>query len=424
MSAFVKKCIALTLCIALIFSIEIYQDKNSNTKVVADEIESFNEDTALSEAGNHQNTEEENSVYIEETAEVVTTEPETTEAMIECDNPDLVIIGKRNYPYNWEAVKPEITLSYQGVLLEEGQDFEFVKESYENNIKVGVVHATVKGINDYEGMFEEEIEYEIVPKNIADEDVIIDNKNLKEPLEFNGKDRTPIVKLSYNNRELLLIADYFTDYQDFFYPGTASVIITGLDNFTGEVIETFKIVKRHIGNVTIRTSFDANNKLVVAVNNGSYSMTYGTDYTYTVYTDSVGNITITFTGLGENYTGTFVKRIEAADNPAAIYMTTTPAPTVGVEEVKIKKVKNVKKYKAKLSWKKLSGVSGYQLRYADNSIFKKAVVKNIKKSKAEYTISKLELKKKYYFSIRAYRIVNNVTYYGKWSKKEKVKIKK
>ena len=58
------------------------------------------------------------------------------------------------------------------------------------------------------------------------------------------------------------------------------MIIKGIDGYTGQITKEFQIVKKEIGNVTIRTEFE-NKQLKITVNNGSYAMTKGTDYDYT-----------------------------------------------------------------------------------------------------------------------------------------------
>lgn len=96
---------------------------------------------------------------------------------------------------------------------------------------------------------------------------------------------------------------------------------------------------------------------------------------------------------------------------------TKPAKT------KIKSLKNVKTKKIKLTWKKLKGVKGYQVRYSTNKKFKKAKIKIVKTNKTKLTIKKLQ-KKKYYVQVRAYKVVNGKKQYGKWSKRKAVIVKR
>lgn len=79
-----------------------------------------------------------------------------------------------------------------------------------------------------------------------------------------------------------------------------------------------------------------------------------------------------------------------------------------------KEVSKVKKTgtKAKLSWKKLAGATGYKVQYATNKAFKKA--KNVKVSKTTATITGLKKGKTYYARINAYAKISGKKYSNKW----------
>ena len=102
---------------------------------------------------------------------------------------------------------------------------------------------------------------------------------------------------------------------------------------------------------------------------------------------------------------------------AKMYYITTPATSL----TKLTKYK--KAFKA--TWKKKSGIAGYQIQYALNSKFTKSVkiatVAN--KNTGSKKISKLKAKKTYYVRVRTYKVVNGKTYYSSWSKAKKVKTK-
>lgn len=106
----------------------------------------------------------------------------------------------------------------------------------------------------------------------------------------------------------------------------------------------------------------------------------------------------------------------------------TAAKAVRVKGVK---VKALKKKKAKLTWKKAYGVSGYQIQYSRNKNFKTGVKKKTIKSAAtlKTTVKSLTARKTWYFRIRSYTKIKNpdgntVTKYGKWSTKVKCKAKR
>ena len=89
----------------------------------------------------------------------------------------------------------------------------------------------------------------------------------------------------------------------------------------------------------------------------------------------------------------------------------------------IKKIKAGKK-KAVIAWKKMSGVTGYEIYMSGkaSSGYKKIKAISAKK-KPTYTRTSLKSRKKYYFKIRAYRKVGKKVYYGPYSSVKKVKIK-
>lgn len=98
-----------------------------------------------------------------------------------------------------------------------------------------------------------------------------------------------------------------------------------------------------------------------------------------------------------------------------------PVITPGI----VKKIiaKNKKGKKIVLSWKKLSGVKGYQIQYSLNRKFARKTKSKIT-SKTKVTLKRLLKKKSYYIRIRAYKVNANKKIYGDWSKIKKIKIKK
>ena len=104
-------------------------------------------------------------------------------------------------------------------------------------------------------------------------------------------------------------------------------------------------------------------------------------------------------------------------------------PPVGTAT--ISSAKNVKGKKIKVTVKKVSGATGYQIKYGNN---KKLVNKKKKKWKAttvrttktSYTTKTIKniKSKKAYVKVRAYKKVNGKYVYGKWTSVKTVKIKK
>lgn len=122
-------------------------------------------------------------------------------------------------------------------------------------------------------------------------------------------------------------------------------------------------------------------------------------------------------------------------NPAPAPVEPTPVPVtapVKAEPAKpakpakptITSVKSPKKKELKLSWKKNTKVTGYEVQYSTSSKFKSPKKLTVKKDKTtSTTIKKLKSNKKYYVRVRAYKTVNGEKTYSSWSKAKSIKIK-
>ena len=117
-------------------------------------------------------------------------------------------------------------------------------------------------------------------------------------------------------------------------------------------------------------------------------------------------------------TTTTAKTTTVAPTPTTTAKVTTTQKTtaqkVSVGNTRITKIVKTKK-SAKVIYKKIAKVSGYQLQLSRSSKFKKAVTKTTKK--VSYKFKKLKANKKYYVRVRGYVKTSNGTTYGKWRKK-------
>lgn len=117
-------------------------------------------------------------------------------------------------------------------------------------------------------------------------------------------------------------------------------------------------------------------------------------------------------------------------NPVKITTTTSKTVTsaIATKKATIKKL-TPKKMALKVTWKKVSGAKGYEIKLATNKKFtkNKKTVKVKKGSATSKTIKKLKSKKKYFVKIRAYKKVKidgyTVTANGPWSKVKSKKVK-
>ena len=141
-----------------------------------------------------------------------------------------------------------------------------------------------------------------------------------------------------------------------------------------------------------------------------------TTTTAVVETTAVAETTTTATA--ETITTTAKTTTVAPTPTTTAKVTKTQKPTaqkVSVGNTRIRKIVKTKK-SAKVIYKKIAKVSGYQLQLSRSSKFKKAVTKTTKK--ISYKFKKLKANKKYYVRVRGYVKTSNGTTYGKWRKKK------
>ena len=78
-----------------------------------------------------------------------------------------------------------------------------------------------------------------------------------------------------------------------------------------------------------------------------------------------------------------------------------------------------------VKWKKVSGISGYEVQYSTNKKFKSSVTKkNVASNKTSATYTNLKKNKTYYVRMRSYVKVDGKKVYSSWSAVKNIKIKK
>lgn len=108
----------------------------------------------------------------------------------------------------------------------------------------------------------------------------------------------------------------------------------------------------------------------------------------------------------------------------ADFTKSSQSKSVETKTDKLPKIKGlsliIKNKKAELRWKKIEGVSGYQVVYSPNKNFKKAKKSIV--SEEKISLNKLNKKTTYYFKVRAFRTTDNGKNYGAFSKVISVKL--
>ncbi len=139
------------------------------------------------------------------------------------------------------------------------------------------------------------------------------------------------------------------------------------------------------------------------------------------------------TSITSNIHTPTVSPADQTQKPSETSSTTTKTASAVKKPGKtsISKLTKGKKY-FKVTWKKVSAVSGYQIQYSTSKKFTKkttkaVTVKGNKAKKPSKTIKKLKSKKTYYVRVRTYKTVKvngkAKKVYSSWSKVKSVKIK-
>jgi len=360
------------------------------------------------------------------------------------------------YSYTGADIKPEPGIKVGSLTLTKNTDFTY---SYSNNKAIGTQAAvTVTGKGNFTGTAS--MNFEITQGDITKATV---TATPSSTFTYNGQRQYPsYVMVSIDGHQLTQGVDYDLSPfpTDAVNAGTYRYTITGKNNFKGTgtttatgttsgtgststssttnttstngttssdnaIVSTDKAAGTITAQYTIQAKdvSKASDISVPNISNKTYNgkaqkpavtvvdntrgavLTEGTDYTRTDASNTTpGTATVTLTFIG-NYTGT-----------------KTLSYKIVPKETSISRVSAGKK-KATVSYKKVSGISGYQVKAGTNrAVTKGTKTKNTTKTK--YTMNSLKSKKRYYFKVRTYYTTSaGKKAYSSWSGVKSVKVK-
>ena len=360
------------------------------------------------------------------------------------------------YSYTGADIKPEPGIKVDSLTLTKNTDFTY---SYSNNKAIGTQAAvTVTGKGNFTGTAS--MNFEITQGDITKATV---TATPSSTFTYNGQRQYPsYVMVSIDGHQLTQGVDYDLSPfpTDAVNAGTYRYTITGKNNFKGTgtttatgttsgtgststssttnttstngttssdnaIVSTDKAAGTITAQYTIQAKdvSKASDISVPKISNKTYNgkaqkpavtvvdntrgvvITEGTDYTRTDASNTTpGTATVTLTFSG-NYTGT-----------------KTLSYKIVPKKTSISRVSTGKK-KATVSYKKVSGISGYQVKAGTN----RAVTKGTKTentTKTKYTMNSLKSKKRYYFKVRTYYTTSaGKKAYSSWSGVKSVKVK-
>lgn len=217
--------------------------------------------------------------------------------------------------------------------------------------------------------------------------------------------------------------DYDVEYKNNVNVGTASVIIKGINDYTGQIPLQlqFKIVKNTINvkvsNINITSATISFSKL----SNVKYSVVvkYSGKKSGKIKTNK-SNYSVSGLKAGTKYT----VEVTGKDSKGKVVAYGTKSFTTQkvVGKVTLSSVKAGNEM-AQVNWKAVSGAKGYQIYRATSKNGKYTKVKTVSSKTRSYTNYLLTAKKTYYYKVRAYKTINGKTVYGSFSTVKSAKIK-
>ncbi len=239
----------------------------------------------------------------------------TLGGLIEVEREGLWALEIADVTYTGKALKPSVTVYDGKTLLTLGRDYTV---SYKKNTKpTEQAEAVIKGKGNYAGSTTKK--FKIVPKNIADEDILIPNLYVKAPKAGKSVTVAPVVT---RNGKKLTKKDFAVDsIQDnagskvdrVTQPGTYTVAVKGVDanGYTGTkeiqlvVLNSSQVLMSAVKVTGIQNKTYTGDKVVPEFTVKYGQETLEADKDYKVFCDSVevGTATAVIKGIGEKYVG-------------------------------------------------------------------------------------------------------------------------
>ena len=256
--------------------------------------------------------------------------------------------------------------------------------------------------------------YDSVSKDVK---IVVSKKSLNNGLltlsetsyVYDGTYKKPAATVTLDGKVLQAGKDYTISYRNNQNVGAATVIATGMGDYTGYTSKNFTITKRAMagGTVSIASSVSFTGSNVtpsVTVKAAGRTLTSGTDYTVSYSNNkNVGTASVYVYGKG-NYSGSLSAKFDIV-----------PA------KQQIQKLET--RYKGfYIDWAQKGSATGYDVEYSVNSNMSGAVSRHLTANRPDtLTVSGLAGDKVYYVRVRSYTNTNGKIYYGAWSDVKSIK---
>lgn len=148
--------------------------------------------------------------------------------------------------YTGYEIRPSVTVKIGTVTLQQNVDYNL---TYRDNINPGTASITITGIGTYGGS--KTVTFKIAQVSLSSATVKVANQT------YNGEEKTPAVTVRLNGDTLREDEDYVVEYRNNKKPGKATVVITGMGDYSGTKKATFVIRPKKVTGLSVRAKTKA-----------------------------------------------------------------------------------------------------------------------------------------------------------------------
>ena len=216
--------------------------------------------------------------------------------IIRCDIAEATVVTVPDMVYTGEQLKPKPVLTWKGFTLIENVDYEI---RYFDNIDSGYGTMTIYGMGNFCGT--QRVQFKIFGKNI--ENAVV--SEISDQI-YTGNEITPDVTVTLGDLQLVKDTDYVLKYENNIEKGVATVLVSGIGNYSGVAKQTFNINKNSVYSFTVfsetemTATYDGTPlKPEMEVYYGTTRLTEDVDYRVVLENNvNAGTATVTIIGMG------------------------------------------------------------------------------------------------------------------------------
>lgn len=216
--------------------------------------------------------------------------------IIRRDIAEATVSKNNDMVYTGEGLTPKPIITWNGFTLQEDVDYEI---RYFENVNAGYGTMVIYGMGNFCGT--QRVQFRIFGKSL-------ENAVISEIPDqtYTGSEITPDVTVTLDGIALTKNVDYTIKYENNTEKGVATVVISGIGNYSGVVKQTFIINKNSVYSFTVFSetemteTYDGTElKPEMEVYFGTELLTEGVDYTISLENNrNAGTATVTIIGIG------------------------------------------------------------------------------------------------------------------------------